>query len=240
MQIYWILWGLIIWVITLLYIRYKMSDYSKVSKHSFFLVHTWLFLNDWSKLIRYIFQRYLWLYHEYSVYNILSGVSGYWKILINLYLPQWKNVTDTEVDLLFIHESGIFCVEAKDYSGYILWKETDQNWMQMFWKRNKFPFHNPIYQNYSHRKSLENIIPDYAEKIIPIIVFSNKSKLNINCPHNIVLQSAEVKKWFKNRQDTLLTTDEIEKITLILEKYRTINPEKEYRHDREVQLLQNT
>lgn len=240
MQIYLILCGLIFGVITLLYVRYRLSGYSKISKHSFFLVHTGLFLDDGSKLIRYIFQKYLWLYLEYSIYNTLSGIPGYGKIFINLYLPQWKNVTDTEIDILFVHESGIFCTEAKDYSGYILGRENDQNWMQMFGKRNKYPFHNPIHQNYSHTKSLENIIPEYKKKIIPIVVFSNKSKLNIDCPNNTVIQSREVKKWFKNRWEKILSKDEIDKIALILEKYSTITPEQESEHQKEVQLLQST
>lgn len=237
--IYWILLGLIALFIVPLYIRYKLSGYSKQSKHSFFLVHTGLFFIDWSGFIKSLFQKYIWFYHEYLLYNLLSGIHGYGKILINLYLPQWKDVTDTEIDLLFIHESGIYCIEAKDYGWYILWKENDQRWMQMFWKRNKFFFHNPIHQNYSHLKSLEKIIPKYISKIIPIIVFSNKSKLNTNCPNNIILQKYQLKKWIKNRQNNLLSKEDINMIVWILSPYQNYNKTQEKLHNQEVQILQN-
>ena len=240
MGLYGILIGLMAIILIPLYIRYKLSGYSKQSKHSFLIVHTGLFFTDSSWFFKSLFTKYLGLYHEYLLYNLLSGISGYGKILINLYLPQGKNVTDTEIDILFIHESGIYCIEAKDFSGYIRWDEKSPKWMQIFWKRNQFPFHNPIYQNYSHIKSLEAILPDYAQKIIPIIVFSNRSKLNVECPNNTVLQKQELKKWMKSQSHTILSKEEIDQIITTLSPYQKYTKEQERQHNSEVQILQNS
>jgi hypothetical protein len=46
-------------VVAPLYIIYKMSGYSKVSKYSFFTVHLSIFIDERSWLLRRIFRRYL-------------------------------------------------------------------------------------------------------------------------------------------------------------------------------------
>jgi hypothetical protein len=171
------------------------------------------------------------------VFQMLEKIPWYGKILPNLYLPQGVNITDTEVDLLFIHETGIYCIEVKDYGGWIYWNEFDAKWTQSFSKRLKFHFYNPIRQNYSHIKSLEKLIPDYIEKIRPIIVFSNRSKIkNINCPNHIVIQRRRLPTIFIRKNQTI-NQIEVDQIFYSLQRYKNHTITQESIHNIEVQRL---
>ena len=69
-------------------------------------------------------------YGEYlTEYALLSrSMEGYYVVLKNLYLPM-KGKT-TEIDLLMIHEKGIFVFESKNYSGWIFGNEKYKMWTQ--------------------------------------------------------------------------------------------------------------
>lgn len=71
-------------------------------------------------------------YGEYlTEYALLSrSMEGYYVVLKNLYLPM-KGKT-TEIDLLMIHEKGIFVFESKNYSGWIFGSEDQLKWTQCF------------------------------------------------------------------------------------------------------------
>ena len=52
-----------------------------------------------------------------EVLRILKDVGGYKKILVN-----WRYMENAEAfaaDIIMIHETGIYVVEAKDYQGWI-------------------------------------------------------------------------------------------------------------------------
>ena len=57
-------------------------------------------------------------YGEDRIYDILQKVDGYKATLPNCYLPKGNGET-AEVDLIFLHESGIYVFESKNYSGWI-------------------------------------------------------------------------------------------------------------------------
>lgn len=54
-----------------------------------------------------------------------NGIEGERVVLTNLYLPM-KGKT-TEIDLLMLHEKGIFVIESKYYSGWIFGSEDQFN-----------------------------------------------------------------------------------------------------------------
>ena len=89
-------------------------------------------------------------YGEYlTEYALLSrSMEGYYVVLKNLYLPmKGKN---TEIDLLTIHEKGIFVFESKNYSGWIFGSEDQLKWTQCFKSGQRKHFYNPIKQNRTH------------------------------------------------------------------------------------------
>ena len=67
----------------------------------------------------------------------------------NLYLDG-KNTENTEIDVLAVSPHGIYVFEMKNYGGYIYGDESDQNWTQVFHKRAKYRFYNPLQIGRAH------------------------------------------------------------------------------------------
>ena len=100
-------------------------------------------------------------YGEDRIYDILQKVDGYKATLPNCYLPKGNGET-AEVDLIFLHESGIYVFESKNYSGWIFGSENQKYWTQSFSDRRggtkKYKFYNPLWQNDTHIRALQKII----------------------------------------------------------------------------------
>lgn len=56
-------------------------------------------------------------YGEYLTQYLFNSVrfKGYYKSLTNIYVP-YRNST-SEIDVLIIHQKGIYVIESKNYSG---------------------------------------------------------------------------------------------------------------------------
>ena len=65
-------------------------------------------------------------YGEYLVFcDLYRNITGNCKLLMNLNIPSEQQGT-TEVDLLMIHETGIYVFETKHYKGTIYGNDTDE------------------------------------------------------------------------------------------------------------------
>lgn len=122
-------------------------------------------------------QKQLWdergrgYYGEYLVFcELYKCISGNSKIIMNLNIPVNASST-TEVDLILIHETGIYVFEIKHYKGTIYGKDTDKVWTQYFRTAKNNSFKNPIEQNKYHISALKKLFPDIA--IHSVIVFTN-------------------------------------------------------------------
>ena len=100
---------------------------------------------------------------------------GYRKILKNIYVP-YGNQT-TEIDVVMIHETGIYVIESKNYSGWIFGNENQKQWTQMLNSYTKKRFYNPVWQNRTHIRALSNYTNIDKSKIKSYIVFSDRCEL---------------------------------------------------------------
>lgn len=235
-QLYFLLGVSLFLIFGFLYYRWRRSRYRLQSSFGFWSVHAWFLLEDSSWILRYIFKKYLWLYGEYGIYRELERIPWTSRIYTNLYLPQWETVTDTEIDLIFVHETWIYVIESKDYRGWIFGSESDIHWTQSFSRRARFQFYNPVRQNYSHIKSLEKLIPEYKDYIKWIVVFSNRGTLK-KVYSKDVIQTRDVRNnisWNK-----ILSEEQIHFIDSILINYTIHSKEQELLHSREVWILEN-
>lgn len=126
-------------------------------------------------------------YGEFLLYRKVIRIFGKESVLTNIYLEH-KNTETTEIDVLAVSCKGIYVFEMKNYSGYIYGSQKDQYWTQVLnkWVKNKF--YNPLKQNYAHTKAVESYLGISSDFIVPLIVFSNNSKLskiNIDDFHNV-------------------------------------------------------
>ena len=131
-------------------------------------------------------QRILWdergkgYYGEYLVFKELyPKLTGCCKILMNLQIPTGDGRT-TEIDLLLIHETGLYVFEMKHYKGTIYGKSSDKKWTQYFRTTSNSHFYNPILQNQYHINALQNMFPQIP--IHSLIVFTSpECDLRVDC-----------------------------------------------------------
>lgn len=118
---------------------------------------------------------------EFLIYEQLKTLNGYKKFLFNVYVPKMNGGT-TEIDVILLHESGVYVFESKNYSGWIFGNETQQYWTQTLrygrYGIQKNKFINPIRQNMSHLKWLQYFLKEEpCLTFYSYIVFSNRCLL---------------------------------------------------------------
>lgn len=122
-------------------------------------------------------QKLLWdergkgYYGEYLVFcELYKTIPGTCKILMNLNIPVSSTKT-TEIDLILIHETGLYIFEVKHYKGTIYGKSSDNIWTQYFRTAKNNTFKNPMLQNEYHIKAIKELLPNIPVK--SIIIFTN-------------------------------------------------------------------
>lgn len=117
---------------------------------------------------------------EYSLVSCLEHLNGYKQYLINCYLPK-PDGTTSEIDVILLHESGVYVLEAKNYSGWIFGSENQKYWTETFSDRHggskKYRFYNPIWQNKAHVKVLKQFLGDNSISVYSGIIFSDECEL---------------------------------------------------------------
>lgn len=118
-------------------------------------------------------------YGEYLVFcDLYKYVNGNCKILMNLHIPT-KNGKSTEIDLLMIHETGIYVFEVKHFKGTIYGDDNGQIWTQYFRTTKNSVFKNPVLQNQYHLTALRELLGDVPVKSI-IVFTSEDCELRVN------------------------------------------------------------
>ena len=110
---------------------------------------------------------------EYALTN--KNLDGELVVLKNIYVPTQGKTT--EIDLLMIHEKGIFVFESKNYSGWIFGSADQLNWTQSLQNGDKNKFYNPIRQNRTHIKALAAFLEKPVSEFVSYIVFSQRCTL---------------------------------------------------------------
>ena len=154
-----------------------------------------ILINEYKKYKEYMYSDYYHMTHisyrsmisdigkkgEYDTYRCLKSLDGHKKFLFNCYIPK-EDGTTTEIDVILIHESGIYVFESKNYSGWIFGNEAQKQWTQTLQAKNgksrKEHFLNPIIQNKVHLKWLQAYLKEFEDlKFFSYIVFSIRCEL---------------------------------------------------------------
>jgi len=122
-------------------------------------------------------------YGEYLTEYLFGNenLNGYSKTLHNIYIP-YRGKT-SEIDVLLIHETGIYVIESKNYSGWIFGSAEQQQWTQMLNKNTKNKFYNPVKQNATHINALSQFLQIDKSTMKSFIVFSERCELK-KIPNN--------------------------------------------------------
>ena len=92
----------------------------------------------------------------------------------------------TQIDHIVVSVYGIFVIEVKNFKGWIYGNEQSTQWTQNIYG-SKYPFMNPIRQNYAHVKTVEGRLSQYPGiPVISIVAFSPRCDLKVNTTSHVV------------------------------------------------------
>lgn len=110
-------------------------------------------------------------YGEYLVLEQLyTQLPGNCKLLTNLQIPL-PDGKSTEIDLMLIHETGVYVFEVKHYKGTIRGSSDDSTWVQYFRTAPSHTFRSPVEQNQYHIDALSRMFPQMP--MYSIVVFTS-------------------------------------------------------------------
>lgn len=176
---------------------------------------------------------------EFKLFLKLKKHNEVENMFVNTYLIHNGNTDETEIDVLTVNNFGIFVFEMKNYSGKIYGNSNSKTWSQYLGKK-KYPFYNPFRQNYAHTKALENVIPEYIQYIKPIVVFSNRCKVDkVTLNDNHILKKLKnVNSLINKKSVEVLNDDQILEIVNKIKEVSLNKSEVQEKHITQVKMLQ--
>jgi hypothetical protein len=121
---------------------------------------------------------------EALVANQLANLNCLHVLINNVTLPT-ENGT-TQIDHILVTEAGLFIIETKHYTGWILGNPRDDYWMQVIYHK-KSRFRNPLLQNYGHIKAVQALFKLPERQFIGVVVFTGSGELKTNLGPNVIL-----------------------------------------------------
>lgn len=137
-----------------------------------------------------------------------------------------KNVTiptadgTTQIDHIIVSTKGIFVIETKAFSGWIFGDKKLSVWTKTTRQGRKYPFQNPLHQNYKHIKELElyfDFLPNNSLK--SIVVFVGGAEFKTEMPEN-VLHLDNLVQYIKQFDNNVLSLNRVYFIVGKLEFFR--------------------
>lgn len=119
-----------------------------------------------------------------------------------------ENGKSHQIDHIEIRENGIFCIETKNYIGWIFCDENSDKWTQTLYTGEKHSFYNPIKQNKSHCYQISKVIgKKYRVNSVVVMANNNADKINSNS----VINLSDLKFYLSHNNDgTHLSIEEMD------------------------------
>lgn len=121
-----------------------------------------------------------------------------------------SNGKSHQIDHVEIRENGIFCIETKNYKGWIFGNENQDKWTQTLYNNEKHQFTNPLKQNKSHIYHMSQVVgKNYHINSVVVMVQNNADR--IDCLNVVNLN--DLKSYLKNFDDgTRLSIEQMDDI----------------------------
>lgn len=178
----------------------------------------------------------------------LNKLRGYKRIVSNLWIPKNAEGDACEIDMVLIHQKGIFVIENKNYTGWIYGSETDRCWCQITGGQ-RYSFYNPIRQNSCHIRHLRHFLTDRYDSLgyeadgalyDSVITFNEGARLKIRRPSSkevLVASSANVRRrlgWRLFWRRRIYTKKEVDQIWQLLKQQQDPSKKTIRKHVREL------
>lgn len=151
---------------------------------------------------------------ESYVAKILGKTIPGEQYVINDLLFSLQEGKSCQIDHILINKNGIWVIETKNYSGQILGREKQREWVQVFDNGEENTFYNPIKQNATHIYHLSRILNDKYVFQNVVVFLKCSSITNLNASNVYSIDELET---IKHKETGLnLTQEEMEKYYKIL------------------------
>jgi len=126
----------------------------------------------------------------------------------------------TQIDHVIVSEFGLFSVETKDKTGWILGDPGQDQWTQVIHGK-KYRFQNPLRQNYRHTRSLSEFLGIGHDRIHSVVVFWGDCVFRTSMPDNVFkgdIFNGKFRDYIQSKKVTLLSPDEVNRVCSELAK----------------------
>lgn len=93
-----------------------------------------------------------------------------------------SNGKSHQIDHIEIRENGIFCIETKNFIGWIFGNADSEKWTQTLYTGEKHQFFNPLKQNKSHCYQISKVLGG-KYVVNSLVVMASNNADRINCPN---------------------------------------------------------
>lgn len=131
-------------------------------------------------------------------------------VLHDLMIQQPDGKT-SQIDHVVVSKYGVFVIETKNYTGWIIGSEKSEYWTQVIYKR-KERLYNPIRQNYGHIKALESFLEDDTIPFISIIAFSTRADLKLEQMNTDVVYTTRLVSTIQKHKAVVLSEEQKHRI----------------------------
>lgn len=150
-----------------------------------------------------------WLGEKMTTWGMWLGLDKavYHKI-DNVIIPAHDGTT--QIDHILVSAFGVFVVETKNFKGWIFGAPDDENWTQALFGQ-RYPFKNPLRQNYRHTKCLAEHLRLEHGNFHSVVFFIGECELKTPMPPNVM--TTGLSSFIKSHQDRRLTDEQVQRIT---------------------------
>ena len=138
----------------------------------------------------------------------------------------------TQIDHVIISTYGIFVIETKNYNGWIIGTDHEDEWIK-YRDGEEHTFHNPIKQNYAHVKALEEKLGQPNSRFVDIVVFAGEATIDVDTTGRVIPVGALLD-TIKSYQQVLLSQAEMESLCKKLERNNIRDDVSRQQHIRQV------
>ncbi len=115
----------------------------------------------------------------------------------------------TQIDHILLSRFGVFVIETKHYSGWLLGRADDRKWTQV-WFTSRFRFQNPVLQNKRHVRAVQSVL-DFLppEAVRSVVVFSGSAEFRTGVPPG-VLRVGELVGHLRMQTDVIMSPEKLQ------------------------------
>ena len=119
----------------------------------------------------------------------------------------------SEIDHLVVSPYGVFVVELKDRSGWILGNAADAQWTAVHF-RDQYRFQNPIHQNFGHLKALEEFLRLERRLMFGVVVFRGDFEFKTPVPDGVLCH--QYKAWIAGHREVVMDAASVSRCVELL------------------------